>query len=319
MLTSLRTGLRTALGQPWLAALLWGWSAALSLAAALPGAVWLSRGLSLRPRGDVLLDGFSFEVLKELLHYDASPVATVLWWAALGPIALAAAGSALVNGGLLEVLWARAPGPDPRPRLHRFFRGAGRYVLVNLRLLALSAFAAAVALVVALAVLAPLTEGTGTSQREAVAWIGLMAPLAVGAAVVAVWGTVLDFARLRVVATDDRRAVRALAWAAWYVARHPLAAIGLWTTLAVATLTVGVAAVLLVPFVPAHGWAGIAGLVAAQQALVFVRAWLRVATVAGEVSHAAPRGAGATAIGVTVTPRLAVSPAPEPPFAGDGI
>ena len=318
MLRSLGSGVRTAVGQPWLAALLWAWSAALSLVATLPAAVWLSRGLSLRPRGDVLLDGFSFDVLKELLHYDASPVATVLGWAAFGPIALAALASALVNGGLLEVLWAREPAPDPRPRLHRFFRGAGRYVLVHVRVLALSALVAAVALVAALAALTPLLEGTGESQREVVAWFGLLAPLIVGAVVVAVWGTVLDFARLRVVATDDRRAVRALAWAAWYVARHPLATVGLWTVMGVLTLTAGAAAVLLVPFVPVRGWAGIVGIVAAQQAIVFVRAWLRVATVAGEIAHAAPRGVGIAA----PAGRGAAAPvAAEPvvPFAGDGI
>lgn len=318
MLRSLGTGVRAALGQPWLAALLWGWSAALSLAATLPAAVWLSRGLSLRPRGDVLLDGFSFEVLKELLHYDASPVGTVLGWAALGPIALAAVGSAFVNGGVLEVLWPREPGADPRPRLHRFFRGAGRYVLVHLRVLALSAFVAAVALVGGLAVLTPVLEGTDGSQREVVAWLGLLLPLAMGAVVVAAWGTVLDFARLRVVATDDRRAVRALAWAAWYVARHPLATIGLWTVMGVATLVAGVAAVLLVPFVPVRGWAGILGIVVAQQAIVFVRAWLRVATVAGEIAHAAPRGAGVAAAAL---PPAEAPPAPVAPvpFAGDGI
>lgn len=320
MLSSLRAGLRSTLAQPWLAALLWAWSAALSIVAAAPAAVWLSRGLSLRPRGDVLLDGFSFEVLKELVHYDASPVTAVLWWAAVGPLALAAVGSALVNGGVLEVLWARESTPDPRPRLHRFFRGAGRYVLVHLRVLLLSSMVAAVVLVAALAVLSPLSTLLEDTQRELLAWVDLLLPLLVVVTVVVLWGTVLDFARLRVVATDDRRALPALAWALRHVVRHPIGTVGIWKSLAFATLLVAAAAALLVPFVPVRGWVGVLGLVVAQQALVFVRALLRVATVAAEAHHGGARGVAAEGPArreIAAPP--AVAPEAAAPYIGEGL
>lgn len=314
MLSSLLAGLRAAVRQPWLASLLWAWSAALSLAAALPAAVWLWRGLSLRPRGDVLLDGFSWDVLKELLHYDASPVFTLLWWAAAGALLLAALGSALVNGGLLEVLWPREAAPDPRPRLHRFFRGAGRYLLVNLRVLLLSSVPAAVAIVALLAVLAPVSEAVADTQREGVAWLDLLLPLAVVAVVVVVWGTVADFARLRVVALDSPRAASALWWALRFVLRHPFGTFGLWKSTTIASLAVAAIGALLVPYVPVAGWAGIVALVLAQQALVFVRAMLRVTALAAEVDYAGARGAGQG----PAAAQLDVAQ-PALPFLGEGL
>lgn len=316
MLRSLGAGARAAIKQPWLAALLWAWSAALSLVAALPAAVWLSRGLSLRPRGDVLLDGFSFEVLKELLHHDASPVVSILWWGAAGPLALAAIGSALINGGLLEVLWAREDAPDPRPRLHRFFRGVGRYLLVLLRVLVVSAVAASLVLIAGLAALSALSSLLEDTQREVLGWLDALLPVLLLIVVVVLWGTVLDFARLRVVATDDRRALPALAWAVRFVARHPVGTIGIWKSLAIATIVVAAVAVMLVPFVPVAGWAGILGLVAIQQGLVFVRAWLRVVTVAAEVCHGGARGVSERAPARET--RLA-HPIEPRPFLGEGL
>jgi hypothetical protein len=229
-------------------------------------------------------------------------------------MALAAVTSAMVNGGLLEVLWSRDEVQDPRPRLHRFFRGAGRYFLVNLRLLVLSSVAASIVLAALLAALSALSRSLEHTQVEVLAWADLLLPLALVVLVVIVWGTVLDFARLRTVATDDRRAVAALRWAVPFVARHPVSTLGIWTVPAVMTLALAAAGVSLVPYVPVAGWAGILALVLAQQALVFARAMLRVATVAAEASYASPRRVSDAAAGAAV-------PASQPalPFLGEGL
>ncbi len=309
MLRSLTTGARTALREPWLAALLWAWSAALALAAALPAGVWLSRGLAFRPRGDVLLDGFSWNVFKELTHYDASSVVALLGWAALGPIALSAVAGALVNGGTIEAIWPRQQGPDPRPRLHRFFRGAGRFFLVNLRLLVLSGLAALILVLTLQAAISVLSRGLDDTQVELLGWAGLLLSPVVTGCVAILWGTVLDFARLRVVATDGRSAVAALRWALPFVARHPAGTVGIWAVPSLLRLGLALAGAMLVPYVPAHGWGVILATVVTQQLLVLIGAFVRVGTVAAEVRYASERGVAGTAPSV---------PAGEPEPPPDG-
>lgn len=291
MMSSLGAGARAAMRQPWLAALLWAWSVALSAAAAVPAWVWLSRGLSLRPRGDELLGGFVWEILKELTHYDASSVVGVLLWAAAGPLAIAALGNAFVSGGVLDVLWSREDrGDDPGPRLQRFFRGAGRYFLVNLRILLLTSAVATILIVLLLSVSGGIAYLAEDTQVELVAWAVELLPLVLAASVVVVWGTVLDFARARAVAIDARSAVGASLWAVFFVARHPVSAIALWKLTAGASLLLAALGIALVPYVPVGGWLGIFAIVVAQQATVFARAAVRIAAVAAEIRYAGARG-----------------------------
>lgn len=303
MWTSISAGLRRAVRQPRLVSLLWAWSLATTLLAVVPVALWLRNGLSLRTRSEVLLDGFSFDVIKEIAQRDATPVMSLIGWQAAATAALAVLGAAFLNGGMLEVLWSGTAairghhGPAPaepaplvtEPLMVRFARGAATWFWPNLRAMLLTVVVAALGAAGLMAILLPILDVLEDTQSTWLAWVPVLLPAVLLALVVWVGATVLDFARLRMVAARSRGAARAWFWALAFVARHPVSTLGMWGGFALVALVLATAGAMLVPFVPTHTWAGILGVILVQQVVVVARAVLRIGLLGAEVAYAAPR------------------------------
>jgi hypothetical protein len=101
---------------------------------------------------------------------------------------------------------------------------------------------------------------------------------------------VIDYARIRLVATDTRRVVRGWLGATAFVARHLPGTFGVW--LGATTLLVAAAAI-YVSFrnvVPAATLPTIALMVLAQQVFALARTWLRVGLLGAEVEYANETG-----------------------------
>lgn len=300
---SLKEALRAVVRGPALVALLWAWSALLSAMAAVPALVWWTGALATRPRGDVLVERFDLEVLKELSHRDVSPAWGMLWAVALVIGLVALLSNALIAAGLFEAIWTTRAGRDPRSPVQRFWAGAGRRFWVNLRVLVL-AIVVGVALASGLLAIADLVDaGAQETQREWLAWVAWVVPAGALAFAWVVSGTVLDFARARLAADDTRSAVRAWLAALGHVVRHAPSALVLWTGFALLGAALVITGLTLGSVIGTTSWVGLAALVLAQQAVVAARAAVRVAWVGAVVAHAGSRG--------LVAPRV-LPPAPAP-------
>lgn len=287
---SLKEALRAVARGPALVALLWAWSALLSAMAAVPALVWWTGALATRPRGDVLVERFDLEVLKELSHRDVSPTWGMLWAVALVIGLVALLSNALIAAGLFEAIWTTRAGRDPRSPAQRFWAGAGRRFWVNLRVLVL-AIVAGVALARGLLALAALLEaGAKGTQPEWLAWVAWLIPAGALAFAWVVSGTVLDFARARLAADETRSAVRAWLAALGHVVRHAPSALVLWTGFALLGAALVITGLALGSVIGTASWVGLAALVLAQQAVVAARAAVRVAWVGAVVAHARSRG-----------------------------
>jgi hypothetical protein len=272
------TGLRRTARLPGLAVLLWLVNLLLAVIVVAPFWLRLSGVLAGTQGGDRLLEGFSFGLLADLAREHGG---------LLGPLVLNVLPlfvimllvNAATAGGVLEALIGGRPGGW----LERFGGGALRLFGRFLRVEVLAGVVATVAVASILAVTAGATREAWDSEWEPAPLVGWLAGLAVaGLAVVAVL-LALDLARVRIVRDDRHRVMRAFFGSLWLVLRHPVATVGLW--LSVAALFGAVLALYFAvrAYVPAVTWPGIALMVVVQQAVVLVRAALRVGLFAAEV------------------------------------
>lgn len=274
-------GLVRAAGAPRLVALLWLINLLLAGLAALPLGLFLVGQLGKFPEGDRLLAGGSLEMLG-ILGREAGGFGIAIRAGLLAAVVLALLANALVSGGVLESLTTA----DPRPFLHRFGRGAGRFFwrFFRMGLVALptALLAAAILAGPLFAARRRLIETGPETTRLLLGALGLLL------AVVAIaWVTMaLDLARIRVVREDHRRPMRLFFRTLGTALRHPVRVLGLWlvNTLAFALLLALFFA--LRSLLPTASWIGIAGLVLLQQLAMIGRATLRIGLWAGELELA---------------------------------
>jgi hypothetical protein len=272
-------GLRVAVREPRLALTLWLLNLGLAAVAGIPAWLRWRDILDRAPETDPLRSGLRFEILADLLQGDRIGLG-VLRPLVLALVIVALLVNALTTGGTLEVLLTH----DRRPFLHRFGRGAGRFFP---RFLGAGALAGVV-LVALAGLLAGLVSVVGRrfegSAFEPMPLVLLLVRLALVLVVVVGVLVALDVARIRLVREDGRRVWSALVSGLRLVLRHPLAAGGLWLGNALLLAAVAAAYLGLCQVVHADGWAGIALLAVAQQAVMLTRAGLRVALFGSEIA-----------------------------------
>jgi hypothetical protein len=262
-----------------LALLLWAWHTVLALVAASPFFSWMSRETSVAPGTDPLLDGVQSGTVFELLQASGGSLGGVS--AALtAAIGLALLSNALLGGGLFALAAGRE-GVEGR-LLGRFFEAAGRFFLRSIGLIGLSLVAAlvvgGVVAAIAGAVLEPLLAAAGEPGEVAQAVLSM----ALLACVAAYFVLALDYARVWMVRHDAPGVARTWLRGAGFVLRHPVKA-----AIPGVVYGLGIAAALALgawvgSAMGGRTWGAIAGVLAAQQALLYVRVLLRVNMVAAE-------------------------------------
>jgi hypothetical protein len=108
---AIRFGIAQSLRNVRLVLLVWGVFLTLAWVAALPAWRWFDGVLSLAPEGDRLLSGLNIALLKELTHYDRSPVMDIALGSASTFFIIALILNPFVAAGILGVLDST---PSPR-------------------------------------------------------------------------------------------------------------------------------------------------------------------------------------------------------------
>lgn len=279
MITCILKGLWTAVRGPKLVLLLWAWNLLLALAVGIPAMVWFGSALNTRVETESLLTRFNVGAFADLSKYSEVSPFSFLWASMAGVALIALFGSAFVNGGILEVL---SGGDDPRPFMHRFHRGGGRFFwrFVRLSVAAFTGIALVIFMVAAVRtrIMTPLLDSEW--EPAGVFW-GLVGLAVTG--LVALWFLLaLDYARIRVARDGSRAMLRVYFGALRFVARRVVA------TYSLAILGLGVSGALFAAYVAcetlwtASTWTAIVGLIGVQQVIVLARTGLRVMQVAAE-------------------------------------
>jgi hypothetical protein len=292
--TCLRSGWQAAVGRPRLVATLWFWNLLMGGIVGLGVSRWLAAAFNWSPVADQALERFRFGLLAELTQYDRFSPFTFLGGAVLALMIVAALSNALLAAGVLEVLVSE----DPRPLLHRFFRGAGHFFGRFVRLLIVTGVALILLWIVMGMITRPIVRALGESSWERT-WIAVaLGRFALLGVFVALLMAVLDVARAQVASSpvEQRGMLRAWLRSVPIVFRNIGTIGGIYVVLGacwVALALIGLAIVFAVT--PAH-WAAIWLLILLQQAFMFARAGIRVAR-AGAIL-------GVARVAVPVTPTL---------------
>lgn len=281
----------------------WLFGLLLAAAAAFPVRQALVEATALLPHADALAQGFSAEIVADLVELRPGLMG------GLGAAAASAFGLALllgliVSGGALEVLTSP---DDERPFAHRFGRGAFRFFGRFLRLGMMTGLLAALC---AALLGGPIVALAGRLRRDSGSeWLALgvqLAALLVVALVVLLALLVQDAARVRIVREDERRARKALRAGFGIVLRNKLAWFGAWKINALVLLVVFAAYLGLVEAIPAGR--ALLATVLLQQLFVLSRCALRVALLGAEVALVPPLPPPAPIVEPPPTP----APEPEP-------
>lgn len=267
----------TAVRRPALALLLWTWYSLLALVVASPLFVWLARETAAAPETDVLLDGIRFGALFEMLQASHGSIGGVSGALTMAT-GLALLSNAFLGGGLFALLVV----PGEGRLLPRFFEAAGRYFLRSLGLLVLS-------LAVAVAVGGAVAAGSSVVLQALLARAGERGDVAQTAIVLLLLAAVaayallaFDYARVWMVRHDARGVIRTWLRGAWFVIRHPLLAAGPGVAYGLGIAAALVLGTWVAAAAGGRTWGAIAGVLVAQQALLYVRVLLRVGMVGAE-------------------------------------
>jgi hypothetical protein len=286
MLRAVGSGVRDAVRWPGLVLVTWLWNLSLGALFALPSFALLSSALAGSRETEQALDAFNIRILWEVFQYDRSSVSGLFFAGIAGAALLSLVAGALLAGGVVSVLVADASGP----LLARLFAGAGRLFGRYVRLLVINLAGAGVVLVILLFVSNPLVAGLANSAWEPGGLVAQVVGLAEVLAVAGLYTLVLDYARIRLAMGDERSALRAWAGGVAYVARHPVATIGIGLLSAATLAVVLVASAMLQGRMPSATWATIGLLVIVQQATAILRGALRVMQIGAEASLARALG-----------------------------
>lgn len=222
--------------------------------------------------GAELMRGFDLSWVVELYFYvQGSPLSAIVPTMVLA-VFLLFLGSIFLAGGAVKMLVY--DGPDYSPRM--FYEGCGRYFWRFLRLALYSVLFYAVALIVTrlLRKLAEQAwdEGMEDHQLTIAGWVvsGLMLLL------FALVSTAMDYAKVRLVADDSRKSLRAAFGSMRLVLTHLGKTMGVWLVLMVFL------AVFVGLYLPVSNWlqgggaGSILALILVQQLYVLSRVWLRM-------------------------------------------
>lgn len=292
-------GMRRAARAPRVAVVLWLVNLSLAAVAAAPFHARLSAAIDQAPAADVLRDGLRLSVLTDLLAPDRIGLGALRSLVGV-LVLLALLANALATGGVLEVLRTA----DERPFLHRFGRGAGRFFGRFLRAGLLAGLVLAVVAGLGNAALAVLARPLEDSSWEPMGLVLFVVRAGFTLAIAVTVLLALDVARIRLVREDGRRVARVFRGALAFVLRNLASAAGLWVLNAAVFAAVAAAYFAWSSAHRADTWLGMALLVAGQQAVMLVRAGLRVALF-GSLIELVEEGAGAAAI---VVPAPAAAP-----------
>jgi hypothetical protein len=297
---AIRLGVRNTFRNPGLVVMTWLWNLALGSLFALPAFALLSSALARSRETELALDAFNIRLLLEVFQYNRSSVGTLFIAGIAGTMVLSLVAGTLLAGGVVSVLVTDEPGP----LLARFFAGAGRLFGRYVRLTAINLVVAGVALALVLLASAPLIARLADSAWEPGGLVAQGLGLAEFLALAGLYTLVLDYAQIRLAMTDERSALRAWAGGVAYVARHPVATIGIGLIAAVAAAVVLGASVAIQATMGSATWGTIGLLILVQQATAIARTALRVAQIGCEASLA-------RSLGVLLPPAPAV-PAESP-------
>jgi hypothetical protein len=259
--------------------LLWGINLALGLLTAVTAWTWWRDSFSYAPAADTLLNAFNFAAYGDAAHYNRSPVSSLLTASIVATVATAVVVGALVFGGILEMLRSE----DARPILHRFCRGAGHFFWRFLRLTVYTAVAAVLVAGLAAAALVPLLKPLEDSAWEPGWLVAFAIRFVVIGAVLLFFLLVLDYARIGVAADDTRRAFRAWIASLSFVLRRVPATSGIMVVFALLYGALLAAYLGYCAAAPTGTRAWILMLFVVQQAVMWLRVGVRVASVGAEV------------------------------------
>jgi Peptidase family M1 domain len=241
--------------------------------AAWPMAALLDRTLGHSTSARDLDAFFRYDVLLDFLRANGAAIADQFQLLGAGALLYAAVSSVLM-GGVVDTLRA----PIRSPFLPRFLGGCGRFALRFVRLLPY--------LALALAAIHFLNQGLNRlilmafdqSVHEAAAFWTMRGAQALMLLILVMVAAIFDLARILTAVEDRTHMIGALLTAAGFVSRHLVSVLGIYSSL----LAVGL--LVFAPYFLLAHWllpaASIGGLVAAQQAVILVRQWLRVTEVA---------------------------------------
>jgi hypothetical protein len=234
---------------------------------------WLRMSLAASPETDVLRDRLSVGVFVEMLTGNPGIPGTVIALIS-GLVLVAFLSNAFVAGGVVScVLQAEAP----EPLLQRFFAGAGRFFGRYLRLLLLFGLTTALVGGAAAGATGAATRGLATGAWEPGSMISVIILLAVVGLVSAVCILALDYARIRVALSDERKMLWAWLGGLAFVLRHPLGALGIGAVSAIGWLAWAALAYQLPIAVGAASGAAVVGGFIVQELAVLGRTSVRVA------------------------------------------
>jgi hypothetical protein len=301
-------GLRATVAVPGVVLVLWGWSLLLALAATAPLASWWFTTLPHLPAADARGEGLPLRLLAELVGYDRTPVGWIVVGVVTGVALVAIVGHSFLIGGAIAAL-ARAhrvrfairdddpltstphhpllPGVGHSPA-QAFGHDAARFFARNIRLLLVHLVLAGASVVTLAALGFAATSPWRASVQPLPAFLSLALPAALVLLGIAFFSMVLDYARIRLVTGDGRSVVAAWFGAVAFVVRRFAGALGIWITLTLAVLAATVLVALSGGLLPATTWPGLAALVVTQQALMVVRAGLRVARLSAAIDYSEP-------------------------------
>lgn len=281
-LTSLKCGLLQALGQGKMVVTLWAVRFVLALLIAFPILRWLGQAFDRRPEADVVLHGFSLEILSTLLQQNGERVLTVLGGLILAGLVISLLLDTFFAGGILSVLGARREGTF----LLRFFEGSGYFFG---RFFRLALIGGLTTLLVTGALAGGLTKladllGAETASDRTLFYFHL-ARLGICLLVVLYFSLVLDYSRVRVVLQDRRDMFRVFRRSLVFV----LSSLG--STFAI-LFSFGVLIFFLFAFflfvdthLPGTSWKFIMAGILLQQVVMLVRSGLKVGLVGAELAY----------------------------------
>ena len=310
MMASISAGLRAAVRHPKLTCLIWAWYGLLALVPALPAWSWWNGVLGDSPEAASVLRRFDLGVLLDVVAGKGINGLGLLTGAAAAAGIVALVSSAFAFGGILEVF---SSDDDPRPFMHRFFRGGGHFFWRFFRLALIAGACTLVAVVVLAGPVARALARFADTEWEPAGYLyGLGVALTV-ALVAGLFLLALDYARIRVARDDARGMLRAYVGGLRFVLRNVL------TTYGVAISFIALLVALMLCYVayetnaPAAGsWGAIALLFLIQQVVVFGRVFLRLGLVGAERHFYETIVPPLAAIASDLR-EVPLSPVPEPP------
>jgi hypothetical protein len=279
-------GLREAARRPKTIFILWALNALGGLAVYFAAAGLMRRAFGSSLMAGSLNESFVFRGVMELLQAHGRGLAA-LGWTVLLVTAATLLLSLFLSGGVLHVLSEGRGGRSGAGRGREraaamFFEGAGRYFgrFVRLEIFAVPMWIAFGLLMMILA--AAAGSFTAGGERERLGFILMLVLAGIAAALFISGRMIIDYARIRIVATDTAGVMRALAGTWGFAARKFLKMLGLYALFVLTTAAVyaaGEAAGIFLgggkPIAAAAGF----GL---QQALILLLLGVRVGLLAAQ-------------------------------------